>query len=483
MKKKNFIMRGTKLHLGALMMGALLFASCADTYDGKDTFSGGVTNTTLDSPDESGIEITPSTDGTQQTITWPVVFGAGGYEVSLYDVNDPNAPVVIEGIENKVIDGCSLTSSRPEDTNFKLTVRTLGNEKLNNKEAVTSTEKNFSSFIASIAQIPEGDLYSYFQSNQIPDASDMLYYDLIPGGNYTLSDAVDFLSHKVTLRTTSKNNHAKITYTGNSACLQSGTSFGVKYVDFDCAASTTAPFQMSKTLDESIMGLVSGTQNYYDIVDPILIMGCNFENVNGKFMYDNGQKYGIGSLDIKDCVVHLTTNTASTIVFDFRGGGVVSLSVQNSTFYNTGDQDHSYFVQYGNNARATRMGYTENLISYQNSTFYNIAKAGQWGNYSGFNGQSCSYWVMTNCIFVDCSNNAVARRFVGGAINSSHPTFANNTYMFDGAFEENSSYDQSGTQITEDPKFANPANGDFTVNGAAQIQKRTGDPRWLPAND
>ena len=26
----------------------------------------------------------------------------------------------------------------------------------------------------------------------------------------------------------------------------------------------------------------------------------------------------------------------------------------------------------------------------------------------------------------------------------------------------------------------NAANGDFTVTGASQLEKRTGDPRWLP---
>lgn len=30
------------------------------------------------------------------------------------------------------------------------------------------------------------------------------------------------------------------------------------------------------------------------------------------------------------------------------------------------------------------------------------------------------------------------------------------------------------------PGFINAANGDFTVTGASQLEKRTGDPRWLP---
>ena len=43
-------------------------------------------------------------------------------------------------------------------------------------------------------------------------------------------------------------------------------------------------------------------------------------------------------------------------------------------------------------------------------------------------------------------------------------------------------YDESATAIESDPMFADPANGDFTVGGSEQQSKRTGDPRWLPAN-
>lgn len=34
--------------------------------------------------------------------------------------------------------------------------------------------------------------------------------------------------------------------------------------------------------------------------------------------------------------------------------------------------------------------------------------------------------------------------------------------------------------LDTDPGFINAANGDFTVTGASQLEKRTGDPRWLP---
>jgi hypothetical protein len=101
-------------------------------------------------------------------------------------------------------------------------------------------------------------------------------------------------------------------------------------------------------------------------------------------------------------------------------------------------------------------------------------------------GKSTSYWVMTNCIFYDCSTSgSVPRRFLHGQAYASSPknkTFNYNTYMKnDGTFQDPQNYDTSGTIIEEDPQFANPAAGDFTIGASSkQAALKTGDPRWLP---
>ena len=86
----------------------------------------------------------------------------------------------------------------------------------------------------------------------------------------------------------------------------------------------------------------------------------------------------------------------------------------------------------------------------------------QWGNYNGVASKKTSYWNMKNCIFYNCSSSGVARRFLAGKQNQATAVFENN--------------------IKEDPLFADPANGDFTISGATQIARKTGDPRWLPEN-
>ena len=55
--------------------------------------------------------------------------------------------------------------------------------------------------------------------------------------------------------------------------------------------------------------------------------------------------------------------------------------------------------------------------------------------------------------------------------------FEYNTYWYNGS-QSNDKYDTN--TLDTDPGFTNAANGDFTVTGASQLEKRTGDPRWLP---
>ena len=207
--------------------------------------------------------------------------------------------------------------------------------------------------------------------------------------------------------------------------------------------------------------------------------------INNYFIYDNKVKYCVGTAIIRNCVVQLTGTECSGII-RFETGFINDLTVDKSTFYGVDGADSKYFVQYSNSARCDRGGYSSNSITYSNSTFYNVAYSGQWGNYSGFAGRNTSFWNMTNCIFVNCGSNQITRRFLAGRQGTANRNFANNTYMYDGAFESTdgivSGYDESATAIESDPMFADPANGDFTVGGSEQKSKRTGDPRWLPAN-
>ena len=165
------------------------------------------------------------------TISWPVVYGAGGYSVALYNVNNPSSPVLVK---TDTIDGCSLTTNREEDTNYSFSVKALGNSKYNNKEAQTSTEMAFTTFLPTYAEIPDGsDLKEWFAANPVPqDSTGHLCYDLAPGGNYTVSGNIDFGGHRVTLRSSSKANNANLKMM-TSSTFTTFAGFTLKYLNID----------------------------------------------------------------------------------------------------------------------------------------------------------------------------------------------------------------------------------------------------------
>lgn len=490
MKRNHLSLRGKACALACMAVGALLLSSCAqDGYDDDERWSSNVTGVTLESPTASDITIAASADGSQTVISWPVVRGAGGYICSVTDVTDSESPAAVDGIRDSLIDRCQIAVTREVDHNYTFSIRTAGNAELDNTEAETTTLVEFNSFTTALATIPDGeDITAFIAANPMPDEAitTEMAYDLVAGGQYTMTGTVDFGNKRVQLRTTDQGNPATVTLTAD-ASISTSTGLSIKNVNFDCSTSTNPFIAYSETPDESIMGVISGSQNYYDIQQSLLLENCHITGVNNYFIYDNNIKYCLGTAVIRNCVVQLTGTADVSGIIRFQGGFINDLTIENSTFWGIAGANANYFVQYNNSGRCDRGGYAYNTISYRNCTFYNVANSGQWGNYNGFAGRNTSFWNMTNCIFVDCGNNQIPRRYLGGRQNCDNRNFSNNTYMYNGAFESvNGSvagYDDSGTAIEEDPGFADPTNGNFSISGSTQAQRGTGDPRWLPANE
>lgn len=470
--------------LGCLLLGtaALLTTSCAKDGFTDESFvpGNGVTNTQLTSPSADDIKVEVSADGSRQTISWPVVNGAGGYQAVL--TNLTTNEVVVDSI----IDGLSFMVNREEDTNYKVTVQVLGNEKLGNTAGEVTT-KSFNTFSQSYATIPTGtDLYEYFQNNPVPDPdasveSTEVVYDLVAGGEYTVSQLLDFNYHNVTLRTADKSNHATITYAAD-ANISASRGFSLKYVDIDASATTKPVIEMYK-YETDPDGILDKPKNYY-LCECIRIIDCNIKGVVSSLFYDNNKAYCVVTFLIKNSVIQMNTTTAETkneSWISFQGGGAKDFSVANSTIYQTGAGAPKYFLRYNNSARIDRYGWTtadHTTITYTNNTFYKV-NSGQWSNYSGISNYS-RYDLQKN-IWVDCGSSDIARRVMGnGRIGTnSSATYNQNTYWKDGAAVDQGDFDPSGTALQTDPAFEDATNGDFTPTGAEQIANKTGDLRWF----
>ena len=480
---------------GMLLAGAgtLLMTACAvDGYDDDERFVSDVTGATLASPSAETITVTPSADGKTQTISWPVVKGAGGYLVNFIDEGNPAEPIV----KDSLVDGCSVTVKREEDMNYLLTIKTMGRKDANNQDASSATEMKISTFTPTYKTIPAGsDLKAWFEANPAP-AGENHNFDLEGGAEYTLSGLLDFGASSVTLRSNNKAVPAKITFTDNSSELSTSGGLVLKYLNIDCSASSQAFISLSRNpaIAPVIVNAWSADYNFYRVKDNISVLSCQITGVNSYFIWDNQVScWFADNVLVDNCLVHLTTPSNSKALsggyfWTNKGAGFFrNLTVSNSTFYNTGEGDVKYFVQYGGFGNDqvkdpdTQFGWTENTITYQNCTFYHVCASGQWGNYNGVAGKKTSYWNLKNCIFYDCSSSGVARRFLAGKQNQPTATFENNTYMHpDGTFDNPSGYDTSGTNIDEDPGFRDPANADFTISNPTHINRKCGDPRWLP---
>ena len=104
--------------IGMALIGVLtFFTACDKGIDADEVFVPNVTNSTLESPKADDVTITLSPDGTKLVVAWPVVDGAGGYEFTLYNVDNNENPIVV-GIEKEIVDGCSVSRIVESDTHY-----------------------------------------------------------------------------------------------------------------------------------------------------------------------------------------------------------------------------------------------------------------------------------------------------------------------------------------------------------------------------
>ena len=301
-----------------------------------------------------------------------------------------------------------------------------------------------------------------------PAQDGQVVVELEAGAEYTMSGPIT--RNNVTIAGVEGSN-AKVKLAAG-ASFSPAANITLKNLDIDAADNTAAIVNLNATPIESSINAEGG----YYIVGKVEIIGCNITDATQLFS-DNGVKYCVANMLVDNSVVQL--KSAQKTVIYANTGFINDLTVKNSTFWSKGAGEQDYFVRYNNSGRADRAGFERNSITFENNTFFNVAKNGQWGNYSGFAGRNTSDWTMTKNIFVDCGKGEVARRFLGSRANQATATFAYNTYGYDGAAENTGEYDTSDNIITSDPQLKDPTNGDFTVQGAEQIAAQTGDPRWL----
>lgn len=483
--KKNHLFMLKKMGGIIFISFVLFFSSCADGYDGNSGFSSGVTDSQLESPDASGVTVTSvpnqSTGKTDLKFTWPVVYGAGGYSFTLYNVDDPDNPVVL-GEENQFVDGCSVQRERADDTKYKIVIKTLGNAALNNIGSTTATEVEYTTLIQSTAIIPSGtDLAVFFEQNPIKKAPSEQVYELVAGGSYTISKNIDFADHQITLRG-DKVNHPKVVIeaTGGITIM---AGFKLRFMDVDCSAMTSVGVvTMSGTPADSLR-TIKDDNNRYLIMTPIVFESSNFKGVNESLFYGNKQGYVLKDVQVMDCIVQLNNSDKEGSVINCSGNNyncIKDFVVVNSTFYNLNKNSKAYFLRFGNasNAQPHKIGFADGTasVSITNNTFYQVMTGKNFGDQIASHNKITT--TMRNNIFYDCFR---VNRVIGG---SNQKLIDKATNFLWGVTNPVDGTDKNyGTE--ENPNFSGPVDQDpdavnFAPTNSAVLERGSGDPRWLP---
>lgn len=477
-----------------LLAPLMLFCSCA-IGDDATPFTSDVQNSTMTNPDS--LFIGKNAAETELTISWRVKPGAKGYEFTLYNVDDPENPVAV-GEEKELVDGISVTRPLSSDTKYSISIRTIGNTEYNNTDAAEAAIFSYSTLVPAVATIPSGTNLTEFMtqwftdhpfgSHLKSDGTDSLLlndsteiaFELEKGGQYTMTGPIDFGNFWVTFRG-NKVIHSTVNMSGD-ATFMTTCGLKLKFMDINCADATSkALLTMSATPNPLYKG--KGNNFIIPADKPIVISNCNVYKLPSRIMYDNGLLYCPAVALIKDCMMELTTTDASQISYiEFTKSFINDMTLQNNTFYYDGTKgQNNYFVRYNGSGRPDRAGFTNAYLNYTSNTFYNVCNTGKFGDYNSFARNTIHYTIKKN-IFSECGNGQICRRILAGRSTDDANIVSDvsqNTYEYNGTIGE--ANDKTGTALSTAPNFVDPANANFTPQGADQLTYRTGDTRWLPA--
>lgn len=493
---------------GLCCLSMFLVISCAKGFDDDERFSGGVTNAQLESPviDDNSFSTLPNSDGPEHVkVTWPVVMGAGGYLLNVDMIEDPGNPDVtaenpIVVMRDSIVDGCSVIFDKTEDATYKVAIKTLGNGKLKNKEALEATVFRYVALVPA-ATIPEGtDIAEYVNAN-LKDSDKEQGLALEAGKTYTLNGIVDFGLNVITIRSTDKENRP-VVKVGPNGGFVTQAGFKIKFINFDCTDMTETGFlSLSKNPSESISTESLGykkdgaNQSGYVIEQPVIIQECNFKNLPNSLLYGNKKNWSLRDFRITGCIIQLN-NSGSNSFLHLQGGSnglIKNLTVKNNTIYNLVKNGSAYFIRYSNSSNSQPKkifgnGDDSSIHTITNNTFCKVFSNKDFGN--NMTNTSSMTQIMEYNIFYD-----VFRLYQYLQNNNKRRTIGNTIWGVDGGTPNNNDTggrkDNEGNPYAtlEDPDFVGPflqefdltqAKGgvNFTPRGAVAVENQSGDPRW-----
>lgn len=470
---------------------ALAIASCAQGFDNNELFTSSVSNSQLESPAQSDITFSRvfNADGSQSVkVSWPVVAGASGYECIAKIVNNPDSPEVIY---NDVVDGTSFLFPRERDTYYEVSVRPIGNTKLNNKDAVTASVASHSTFVSPM-QIPAGNLASSIQSIMDQYGDPEYIFELEPGERYEIDSAIDFGESVVTLEGNASS-HPIVTL-GGQGVIRTSASLTINNINFDCTENNLKGgiIECSYAPSESVKGT-----NTYILSGSIILQSCMFKNVSACLIAPGNCSWGIEDVRVIDCIIQLDNDgsvwTDCAIISGystnhiFEGGNswysaIKNTTVKNTTIYNIRNSSQNVrMFRFSNKDVAKVFGTPDGSITMENCTFSKTFVSKEFANNMGnkaefeINVKNSVFYAVFRLQKMKNGNTTINAQPETNAICGGGLLTVDNTDKTTYATEEEFGFIGDCNQVLD---LTQP-NGGVNFKATGALSSTVGDPRWL----
>ncbi len=510
MNKKNLFSMSQLRSLRRVCLAAiaipmcLLSASCARGFDGEETFVSDVHDSQLVSPTLTADNFSSvvNADGTESIrVKWDVVPGASSYYCHVEDVDDPANPIVLFDGE---VEGVSFLFDKEDDTKYSVSVRTLGNAKLNNKDAVDATTYAYSTMVPAQV-IPVGTDIADFINSHMIDTDDEQAFELEANGNYTLNSEVDFGTHKVTFR--GDKVYRPIVTIGYDGVIRTGAGLKIKWIKFDATEQNSkGVVECSNNPPSSLEGPNFGfPDKCYILYDPLIFQECMFKNVKMCLFYIGEKAWSAVDVRIDNCIVQLDNNGTKfgdaavlccygqTCYYkegqSWGSCAIRNVTIKNSTIYNIQSNAKNRMIRFNRNNMSTMFDSTTGSATLTDNTFIMTFSDKEFANNTPNN---AAYTItFNNNVLYYCAR---LQKFLQGNCtiinskdkNTSYTTIASgdgarfaNDFNFCTEEDAYGFADVDELKAWLQPLDLTKDDGGINMKAKGAISSTIGDPRWL----
>lgn len=507
----------TALALSTLLVGGITFTACDDETEVKSlSMSALLSPTNLTAVVRNEVNI---------ALSWNAMDKAESYDIEVFKEDPEFAGTAIATLNTT--ESSYVVTGLEGETSYNIRVRSASSSVASSKWSTVTQSTNAEQIFETV---PESDLTESSVTLRWPQGETATTITITPGDiSYSVTEAdiangyatINGLTPETTYTATLLNGtktRGTITFTtridlngaslieegedlearliaataGESFVIMSGTfdlgtyeptqSISLRGYSEDNKPTITGRFKVSQAIESiSLSNLIfdgkSATDNLLQIeaganIATVNIEGCEIRNMTKHIMY-NSTTGALGDVTVDNCIID-NIECDGGDGFDFRDKGTLASFTLTETTISNGMRT------------MLRCQTASTKLVVTNCTFYNICTSNESGNTGLFRASdSSSSLTVSSCLIVNVGKSELTVAGAGAWAKSGNikgSETATNIYYYNcpKLWTGVHSSDYSSFATEADPGFADAANGDYTVSNQDMIDKKIGDPRWIP---